>query len=82
MRHFFKNKLFVKRDYETSNIVACIAETAPPSPDGRWQPAQSEDLYGLTPIYTERGVEFWGDDQEIRHRQRRKNHRRRLRSHC
>jgi len=56
----YRNKYFTKRDYETTNIVACVADEVPPSNDGRWVPADESILTGLTQLWIERGVRFYG----------------------
>ena len=56
----YKNKYFTKRDYETSNIVACVAETKPTSPDDRWQEADKSILVNLTPLWIENDVRYYG----------------------
>lgn len=55
----FRNRNFVKRNYECSNIVYCIAEEAPKTSDDRWQPA--DGMPGTMDfIYSENGVRFYG----------------------
>jgi hypothetical protein len=56
----FRNTNFTRRDYEATNIVACVAETAPETPDNRWQPADDAVLVGLTQLWIERGVRYYG----------------------
>lgn len=56
----FKNKNFTKRDYECTNIVACVSETAPETPDNRWQPAPDAILTGLNKLWTISGVQYFG----------------------
>lgn len=56
----FKNRNFTKRDYEATNIVACVAETAPETPDNRWEPTDDAILAKLTPLWIEAGVRFYG----------------------
>lgn len=53
----FRNIHFKTRDYETSNIVACVAETAP---NANYEEAQDEILEGLTKLYVERNVVCYG----------------------
>lgn len=56
----FKNKNFTKRDYEATNVVACVADEAPASPDGRWVAADDSVITGLSPLWIERGVQYFG----------------------
>lgn len=56
----FKNKNFVKRDYEATNVVACVADEAPASPDGRWVASHDALVVGLTPLWIESGVQYFG----------------------
>lgn len=54
----FKNTRFTKRDYECTNIVACRSEKSPTTSD--WKPADDSVLFGLTMLYRQAGVEYWG----------------------
>jgi len=64
----FRNKNFVKRDYECTNVVLAIADHTPD--DGmEWEPisdAQFEVAVSLTRfspmqlLYTQRGVQYYG----------------------
>lgn len=53
---FFKNTNFTKRDWEFTNIVACVSERAP---NFNWIPADESILSNLTQIHiaTENGRE-------------------------
>jgi len=53
----FKNKNFTKRDYECTNIVACVAETAP---NDNWIESDPSILEHLAKLHTENGVQFYG----------------------
>ena len=53
----FRNSLFTKRDYECTNLVACQAEAAPGE---HWIECDASVLEGLTHLYSERGVRFYG----------------------
>lgn len=52
------NKHFTKRNYECTNIVACVAEANPDA--AKWEVADASVLAGLTQLWTERGVRFYG----------------------
>lgn len=54
---FFRNKNFVKRDCEATNIVACIA---PNPPSDTWVEVESNALTGLYKLHTEAGVTYYG----------------------
>lgn len=54
---YFKNKNFTKRNYECTNIVACQAEQAP---DENYVPADESVVAGLTPLWIENGVKYFG----------------------
>ena len=60
----FKNKNFTKRDYEATNLVACeiVDEGGQIRPDwGEYYvPADEKVLVGLTPLWIEGGVRYWG----------------------
>lgn len=53
----FRNTKFTKRDYETTNIVACVADAAPGK---NWEPASASALVGLQHLYTQAGVRYYG----------------------
>lgn len=54
----FINTKFTKRDYEATNVVACMAYVAP-SPD--WIPSERpQALKGLTHLWTVAGVQYYG----------------------
>ncbi len=53
----FKNKSFTKRNYDCTNIVACMAENAP---DENYEPVQAVILNRLTHLYTQNGVRYFG----------------------
>ena len=56
----FRNKNFTKRNYECTNIVACqiIDEGAKVAED--FELADESILFGLTPLWIERGIQYWG----------------------
>lgn len=53
----YKNKHFVKRDYECTNVVACKS-TQPPNDN--YIEAAPEILNNLTPLWIENGIEYYG----------------------
>ena len=53
----FRNTKFTTRYYECTNVVACVAEFAPAS---CWEPADCSILSGLTKLYTQAGVTYYG----------------------
>jgi hypothetical protein len=53
----FKNIHFTKRDYECTNVVACVSDVAP---DANWTPADESILKGLTQLQIVAGVAYWG----------------------
>ena len=53
----FKNTNFKKRDYECTNIVACKAEKAP---GANWGECEGLTLNGLTQLWIENGVTYYG----------------------
>ncbi len=60
----FRNKNFTKRDYEATNIVACVSEKQPNMvgwiPNDAWIPADESTLSGLTHLETVAGIQYWG----------------------
>lgn len=57
MTQIFKNKNFIKRDYECTNVVACISENAP---NENYVPAEEKILAGLTQLWVQDGVRYFG----------------------
>ena len=53
----FKNKNFTKRDYECTNIVACVAEIAP---NNNYIECDPFELEHLEKLHTENGVQYYG----------------------
>jgi hypothetical protein len=53
----FRNVAFTKRNYECTNVVACIADAAP---GPNWVECDPETLTGLTKLYCQGGVSFYG----------------------
>ena len=64
MRQIFKNKNFTKRDYEATNIVACeiVKEGGKIRPEWNtcYLPADESTLAGLTALWIENGIQYWG----------------------
>jgi len=55
----FKNKNFVKRDYEATNIVFCDAAIAP---DANWIECDASEIEeaNCTQLHTQAGVRYYG----------------------
>jgi hypothetical protein len=53
----FRNAAFTRRNYECTNLVACVAEVAP---GPNWVECDPEALIGLTKFYCQGGVLFYG----------------------
>lgn len=53
----FKNKNWTKRDYEVTNIVACVADAAP---NDNYVPADESALENISHIFTQNGVQYYG----------------------
>lgn len=53
----YKNKNFTKRDYECTNIVACVGASAP---NENYVEADENILYGLNHVFTQNGVQYYG----------------------
>jgi hypothetical protein len=61
-QQMYRNSHFVKRDYEATNVVACIASAAP---NENWIPTTHEELNAmlrspLQPLWIESGVQYYG----------------------
>ena len=57
MQTFINKHWTGKRDYECTNVIACQAAQAP---DANWLPCDESILNGLTQLYIERGVRYFG----------------------
>lgn len=53
----FWNTKFTKRNYECTNIVACVATEAPAA---HWQECDAGKISGLMQIEIVRGVRYFG----------------------
>jgi hypothetical protein len=53
----FRNINYTERDYECTNVVACVAKSAP---DANYEPCGDEVLEGLTPLWIQGDVRYWG----------------------
>lgn len=53
----FKNKNFIKRNYQCTNVVACVAETAP---NENYIATDDSILENLKPLYRQAGVVYYG----------------------
>lgn len=53
----YKNKNWKRRDYECTNVVACVAAAAP---DDNWIECDASELERLTPLWIERCVQYYG----------------------
>lgn len=58
----YRNKYFTKRNYECQNLVACVAETAPATADGRWvlDADDAVNVKALDRLYVQAGVTYYG----------------------
>ena len=54
----YRNTSFTKRDYECTNVVACQSDTAAPA--GNWEVADESILRGLTMLWVQAGVRYYG----------------------
>lgn len=56
----YRNTRFTKRNYECTNIAACIpVEESARVPDG-YEVAPSEILDTMQPLWIEAGIQYWG----------------------
>jgi hypothetical protein len=53
----FKNIHFTTRDYEVTNVVACIAESAP---NENWVECDAAILAKLTKLWIQNNVQYYG----------------------
>jgi hypothetical protein len=54
----FKNKNFIKRNYESGNIVACVGEFPPK--EGDWIECDDSILVGKTRLWIQGGIQYFG----------------------
>ena len=54
----FKNANYTKRNYECSNVIACVGPQAPAT--GSWVESTDSILTGLTRLWTVGDVTFYG----------------------
>jgi hypothetical protein len=53
----YRNTKHTTRNYDCTNVVACVAAAAPAD---HWQPADDSILTGLTKLYTSGDVTYYG----------------------
>jgi hypothetical protein len=53
----FRNAAFTKRNYECTNLVACVADVAP---GPNWIECGDDVLAGLTKLHRQGGAVFYG----------------------
>ncbi len=53
----YRNAKWTTRDYECTNVVACVGLSAP---GPNWVECDPAILEGLTPLWIEHGVKYWG----------------------
>lgn len=53
----FKNKNFTKRNYECTNVVFCIGESAP---NDNWIETTEAMPENIRPLWIENGVQYFG----------------------
>lgn len=53
----FKNKNFVKRNYECTNVIFCIGKEAP---NDNWVETEESIPKNMQSLWTENGVQFYG----------------------
>lgn len=56
----YRNKNFVKRDYEATNIVCCEPDRGFTPKGDYWVPCDPKELKGLTMLYREAGIDYYG----------------------
>ena len=53
----YRNTNYTKRDYDTTNVVACVADSAP---GPTWELCDAEILNGLQSLWVQAGVRYYG----------------------
>jgi len=53
----FRNVNYTTRNYDCTNVVACVGEE---SPGENWEPVDDSIIEGLTHLWTEAGVRYYG----------------------
>lgn len=53
----YRNKNFTKRDYECTNVVACIAESAP---NDNYIECDESFISNMQMLYAQNGVTYYG----------------------
>lgn len=54
----FRNKNYTKRNYECTNVICCQAEKKPET--GDWQQCEDHEIKGLTQLFIQAGVRYFG----------------------
>lgn len=53
----YRNTKFTTRNYDCTNVVACVADSAPAA---HWEVCDDSILCGLTKLYLQAGVAYYG----------------------
>lgn len=56
----YRNTRFTKRNYECTNIAACIPVSAEAKIPEGYEVAPAALLNNMTPLWIEGGVQYWG----------------------
>lgn len=56
----YRNTLFVKRNYDCTNIAACsVVDDGAKIPE-HYEPADESLIANMTPLWIESGIRYWG----------------------
>lgn len=56
----YRNTKFTKRNYDCTNIAACIPVDDGAKVPEHYEVAPSSILNGMTPLWIEGGIQYWG----------------------
>ena len=63
MNHVFRNKNYTDRNYEATNVIACVVTSQAPDDfilGDRWVADPDLIISNLTHLYTQSGVRYYG----------------------
>lgn len=56
----YRNTRFTKRNYECTNVAACIPVDANAKVPEHYEVVSSDFISNMTPLWIEGGIQYWG----------------------
>ena len=56
----YRNTRFTKRNYECTNVAACLVYDAGSKVPEGYEPANESLISNMNPLWIEAGIQYWG----------------------